>query len=336
MPNYYFNMKDIIIRFLDGTVSALEKKELYSWLMENEKNRKEFLEIHKIWTASTLIAKDFDAEKAMNVFVENIKRYDKSQRKSDSLKKILRITTGVAATIALLFGLNYLVNLKNDSGSEDAYTHIVKAEKSKERVVLSDGSMVWINKGAILSYSDQFNVTTRQVKIEGKAFFDIKTDANKPFIVDLGEDNIIVYGTSFNVRNYLGEDKVEVVLLTGSVSLELSGIDKNILLKPNEKVVYSKASKESHVVAVDASKFNIWTEDKLTFDNNTLSNVIPYLESWYDVNIECPEYLANNTRVSFTIMNETKEQMLKVLALVAPVDYQVKDNNIYINNKTTQ
>ena len=129
------------------------------------------------------------------------------------------------------------------------------------------------------------------------------------------------------------ESDVEIVLLTGSVGLELSGIQKNIMLKPNERVVYSKVSKDSHIETVDASKFNIWTQDKLTFDNNTLSNVIPCLEIWYDVTIDCPEDLANNTRVSFTILNETKEQMLKVLALVAPVDYTVKDNHIFIYSK---
>ncbi len=326
-------MKDIIIRFFDQTISSNEKKQLHDWLKESEQNRKEFLEMHDIWASSALINKKFNAEKAMEVFIENMKKLDDSQRKHKKLKRFIQLASGVAATIALLFYINYADRLRDSVESRDNYTHVVKAQQSKERIVLPDGSVVWIDKGSVLSYSDRFNKQTRGVKIEGKAFFDVAKDKNKPFIVDLGEDKIKVYGTSFNVRNLIKESDVEIVLLTGSVGLELSGAQQNIMLKPNERVVYSKVSKDSHIEKVDASKFNIWTQDKLTFDNNTLSNVIPCLEIWYDVTIDCPEDLANNTRVSFTILNETKEQMLKVLALVAPVDYTVKDNHIFIYSK---
>lgn len=326
-------MKDIIIRFFDQTISSNEKKQLHDWLKESEQNRKEFLEMHDIWASSALINKKFNAEKAMEVFIENMKKLDDSQRKHKKLKRFIQLASGVAATIALLFYINYADRLRDSVESRDNYTHVVKAQQSKERIVLPDGSVVWIDKGSVLSYSDRFNKQTRGVKIEGKAFFDVAKDKNRPFIVDLGEDKIKVYGTSFNVRNLMKESDVEIVLLTGRVGLELSGIKKNIMLKPNERVVYSKVSKDSHIEKVDASKFNIWTQDKLTFDNNTLSNVIPCLEIWYDVTIDCPEDLANNTRVSFTILNETKEQMLKVLALVAPVDYTVKDNHIFIYSK---
>lgn len=326
-------MKDIIIRFFDQTISSNEKKQLHDWLKESEQNRKEFLEMHDIWASSALINKKFNAEKAMEVFIENMKKLDDSQRKHKKLKRFIQLASGVAATIALLFYINYADRLRDSVESRDNYTHVVKAQQSKERIVLPDGSVVWIDKGSVLSYSDRFNKQTRGVKIEGKAFFDVAKDKNKPFIVDLGEDKIKVYGTSFNVRNLIKESDVEIVLLTGSVGLELSGAQQNIILKPNERVVYSKVSKDSHIEKVDASKFNIWTQDKLTFDNNTLSNVIPCLEIWYDVTIDCPEDLANNTRVSFTILNETKEQMLKVLALVAPVDYTVKDNHIFIYSK---
>ena len=326
-------MKDIIIRFFDQTISSTEKEQLHDWLKESEQNRKEFLEMHDIWASSALINKKFNAEKAMEIFIENMKKLDDSQRKHKKLKRFIQLASGVAATIALLFYINYADRLRDSVESRYNYTHVVKAQQSKERVVLPDGSVVWIDKGSVLSYSDQVNETIRRVKIEGKAFFDVAKDKNRPFIVDLGEDKIKVYGTSFNVRNLMKESDVEIVLLTGRVGLELSGIQKNIMLKPNERVVYSKVSKDSHVETVDASKFNIWTQDKLTFDNNTLSNVIPCLEIWYDVTIDCPEDLANNTRVSFTILNETKEQMLKVLALVAPVDYTVKDNHIFIYSK---
>ena len=326
-------MKDIIIRFFDQTISSTEKEQLHDWLKESEQNRKEFLEMHDIWASSALINKKFNAEKAMEIFIENMKKLDDSQRKHKKLKRFIQLASGVAATIALLFYINYADRLRDSVESRYNYTHVVKAQQSKERVVLPDGSVVWIDKGSVLSYSDQVNETIRRVKIEGKAFFDVAKDKNRPFIVDLGEDKIKVYGTSFNVRNLIKESDVEIVLLTGSVGLELSGAQQNIILKPNERVVYSKVSKDSHIEKVDASKFNIWTQDKLTFDNNTLSNVIPCLEIWYDVTIDCPEDLANNTRVSFTILNETKEQMLKVLALVAPVDYTVKDNHIFIYSK---
>ena len=324
-------MKELIIRFFDGSITSSEKEKLLLWLKEDKENRKTFLEMHHVWVSSGPTGKDFDAKKKLNVFVNRVREYE-SRKKNKSIKRILYTSLSAAAVIALIFTLTNLLSPKKSFEQiNETYTQIVQAQHAKEKIVLPDGTTVWLSKNAILSYPRQFTGRFRQVKMEGKAYFEVTKNKRKPFIVDLGEDKIEVLGTSFNVRNYKTEADNEIVLLTGRVGLHLSGVKKDVLLKPNEKVVYSKTSKSSKIETVDASLFNVWTKDRLVFDNEKLSYVIANLKIWYDVEIECPETLAEKTRVSFTIVDETKEQMLKVLALVAPIKYEVNKDKIYIS-----
>lgn len=330
MRTYNSNMKELIIRFLDGSITSSEKETLLLWLKEDKENRKTFLEMHDVWVTSGHTGKDFNAKKKLNVFVKRVRDYE-SRKKKKSIKTILYTSISAAAVIALIFTLtNLLTSPKSFEQADETFTQIVQAKHAKERIVLPDGTTVWLSKNAILSYPRQFAGRCRQVKMEGKAYFEVTKNKRKPFIVDLGEDKIEVLGTSFNVRNYKTETDNEIVLLTGRVGLHLAGVKKDVILKPNEKVVYSKTSKAPKIETVDASLFNVWTKDRLVFDNEKLSYVIANLKIWYDVEIECPVNLAERTRVSFTIVDETKEQMLKVLALVAPIKYVVNKDKIYI------
>lgn len=327
-------MEDIIIRVLDGTATEQEKFDLKNWIEESEENKKYYLDIYQLWISSRLSSQKIDVEKAFLTLTNRIEnKYNETSIKNRSRlrNKWLIISGAIAASILLIFSFRFF--LLPDSDKEVNYSQIVAANENKQKVELEDGTIVWLNSYTTLLYPADFNKKTRQVKIDGEAYFEVAHNNEKSFVVDLGEDKITVLGTAFNVNNRSDNPENEVVLLKGSISLHLQGVKDDIVLQPNEKAFYSKAKKTINLESVDANLYNVWTKNKLVFDKEKLSHVIEMLEKWYDIEINCPEGEFDQIKVSFTVVDETIEQTLKVMSLVAPINYSIKGDIINITPK---
>lgn len=211
---------------------------------------------------------------------------------------------------------------------------VVTEKRMRSQVVLPDGSRVWLNAGSKLSYPREFAPRApRQVSLEGEAFFDVKTDAQRPFQVQTRTFHIRVLGTSFNVRAYPQEDSAVTSLVQGAVEVVLTDAGNQVVaLKPNEKLtipVHSTVATEEKAVASAApvviykSKLapvrnNIipetaWVQNKLAFKHLELEKVAIMLEQWYGVEIG----FKNNSKkqLYFTGVFETEnvEQVLNAL-----------------------
>ena len=331
MENINVNIEDLIVRFFNDLLEPAEEKILYTWLKESEKNRNRFFELRDIWLASGLINKDFNREKAWKLVTEKITAFE-SSRKKKRIERIIMTWASAAAVVALVLTLLNIFHIKSSELAFDSHSKINKvlSENSKKKIVLPDNSVVWLNKNAMLYYPDRFDGEKREVKMEGEVYFEVVKNEEKPFIVNFGDDQIKVIGTSFNVKNIIENGKNEIVLLTGSIELHLGGTERKITLKSNEKLSYSTVNKEVIVDPVDGSLYNVWTKDRLRFDNEKLSYVIANLEVWYGTKIECPKSLAEEIRVTFTIIDETEEQMLKSLSKVAPIKYRLEKGKMFI------
>lgn len=130
------------------------------------------------------------------------------------------------------------------------------------RLVLDDGSEVWLNAGSKLEYPATFeNASERRVRIEGEAFFEIKRDTCCPFCVELGDGECIrVLGTSFNVNAYAGNGRHVTTLVTGRIGYAASAGAEEVVLEPNQQVSRDLAAGTVAVSAVDASVYGAWKE----------------------------------------------------------------------------
>ena len=116
-------------------------------------------------------------------------------------------------------------------------------------LTLSDGTRVWLNAETELRYPVQFNGKERVVYLKGEAYFEVSKNKEKPFLVQVDDMSVKVYGTAFNVNTY---NKIETVLVTGSVSMNQGG--KEVLLKPNQKGVFDQVSGKITVEDVDSTR----------------------------------------------------------------------------------
>ena len=152
------------------------------------------------------------------------------------------------------------------------------------QVVLSDGTKVWINSESELKYPVHFNQKQRVVELTGEAFFKVKSDPDKPFIVKTNGVYTKVLGTEFNVSSYPNEE-LNITLVEGSIALNQDNSDESILLKPGENANQKIGEKDITVSKVDVNKYIAWRNGYFYFQKERLEDILLKLERWYDFKV---------------------------------------------------
>ena len=207
---------------------------------------------------------------------------------------------------------------------------------SKLKTTLPDGTEVWQNAGTILKYPSKFTKEKRGVILTGEAYFHVSSDKKNPFFVKTTDGIITVTGTRFNVSAFPDDSFSSVVLEEGEVSYKSKVIkDKAIMLHPNEQIIYSRESGILLKEKADVEKYTSWTEGRLIFRNDPLSEVINRLKRWYnaDIVLTDPDGKLEKHPFTMTIQNETLEQVLDYIAEAAELN--VKKLNSSKNKNET-
>lgn len=328
------DINEIIIRHLDGSATKEEKEHLLSWLKQSEENRNEYFEICDLWLFNgTCSVDDQETEMALNRLRSRILTSAAPAGKT-SIRKPLYFFLRIAAIFLLVFSVSYVIldQIKDDEGTPLVVNRLVTADGSKGEFVLPDGTAVWLNSNSTLEYPESFQGNERNVRLEGEAYFEVKRDETKPFCVDAGDMKIEVLGTRFMVQNYNRKSDVETILVDGKVKVIGSCLKDEVILSPGQRISHSKQTNETKLETVDTSDYMSWIYDKLSFDNDRLSDIITNMERWYGIDIKCPEVFARSTRMSFTIRGESVDEILKAMKLIVPIQYKWEKDTLYISS----
>lgn len=252
-----------------------------------------------------------------------------------------------AAVIAALIAVTALVfiNKKSPPGyQEPVYSHAGE----KKSFLLPDNTKVTLNAGSTVKMAEDFNTKTREIILEGEAFFEVTHNAAKPFIIHTQLMDIKVLGTTFNVKSY-AEDKIaETSLLEGSVEVTMKNTKKTIVLKPNEKLVLPRHIEKTNQVQKNvAETFNIthltydktdsslaevsWTESRLVFNDQDFEELARTLSRWYNINIEFKDEEVKSFRFTATFKQKSIVQVLEALRLSRNFKYISNENGITIS-----
>jgi len=154
----------------------------------------------------------------------------------------------------------------------------------RARLVLQDGTEVWLNAKSSLTYPAAFTEKERRVRVEGEAFFHVAKDASKPFVVSAQDVDIQVLGTQFNVYGYPETGFVQTSLLEGSVNVFYPGKEtEGVVLKPNQQVTVNDGKMVVEPI-VFADHF-LWRDGIYAFEKEPLINILKKMEIYYDVKI---------------------------------------------------
>lgn len=331
------DINEIIIRYLDGTAELEEKMLLLRWLKQSDGNRDDFTATRDLWLSCNVAAgNELEVDVALGRLKDRILlEQDRMGRESRTKKKTLSVVLRwirIAAVLLLLLGIGYGIGSRREHSAPDVIVQnqLITAKGSKGRFTLPDGSVVWLNSATKLTYPNQFADDRRLVSLEGEAYFEVAKDAKKPFVVQAGEIDVEVLGTCFDLDSYSSGEFVETALLNGSVKISGKALKDPVYLKPNELFRYRKSDQIASVEEAKVGLYAAWIKDRLVFDNDCLSDILISMEGRYNMDIECPKQFAASTRLSFTIRQESIEEVMEAMSQIVPVKYEIKGNKLYI------
>jgi ferric-dicitrate binding protein FerR (iron transport regulator) len=243
------------------------------------------------------------------------------------------------------------------SAVKSHYNEVVVPKGEKSELLLSDGTKIWINACSNVRFPNQFDIESRDIWLDGEAYFEVASDKNRPFLVHTSELDVKVYGTKFNLKAYSDEDIIETTLVEGVISIETHGTlitkKEEVFLEPNHKAIYLK--KKGKVIdkeqlareiaeplrpkkitltkTVKVEPVISWHEGKLIFLDESFESIALKLERRYDVKISIDNEQIKKVRYTGVLKNISIEQALKALQLTTSFNYSIKDNSIIIKVK---
>jgi len=290
-----------IAKYLSDNSDSQEREELFAWVKENPANKELLEDSMEVWEVAE--SSDLEFQPNIDAAWANIDKRLNQVRATDKQEAVIKPIGFFRPWMRIAAAVLFLVSIAvwqypNIMGKKMVTTETVAQEKTT--IDLPDGTKVWLNQKSSLQYEKQFD--KRIVHLEGEAFFDVAKMKGKPFEIYAGASKTRVLGTSFNVRAYPDENKVEIAVETGKVDFSAEEDAKeNVLLIKGEFATYTKSSQEVEKLTLAKLNAAAWKKGALRFDNTSLEEVIESLERYYDIDIE-----VDNSKIFNCILSNTR------------------------------
>lgn len=197
------------------------------------------------------------------------------------------------------------------------------------KVVLPDGTKVWLNALSSIKYPAVFDKKRRIVEITGEVYFEVKNNPDKTFIVHANNQKVEVLGTSFNIHEYENENQGYTSLIEGSLKVTNENT-KDVVLTPGQQAVVSKEN-FIEVKNVDVEEISAWKDGLYILQNARLDKFVKNIERWYDVQIDMGEH--GNKRLSAIIPRDAKlSDVLQTIELKTKIQFKMKGRRLKVIN----
>lgn len=360
----------LIARSLAGEATSEEEETLQHVLQQDASVQQQYDLLKRMWHSqyqSCDIINEYEKENIARILelsaikkateqieVSNEKISGKSHKR---IRSIYYVISGVAAALIVFFVLKFPLNNNTASFKKNIPTQTLATENgSRSRTILPDGSSVWLNAGSHIRYEENFSNATREVKLDGEAYFDVVKDAKRPFIVHVAGYDIKVLGTAFNVKSYPEDKTVETTLIRGLVQVTKHNVKTQvpIYLHPNEKLIVTKfaANEASSLPNIQSNNIDknytikpldtalkesdrietAWVYNRLEFDGDDFKTLATKLDRWYNVSIVFDDDAVTHLHLHGSFENETIEQALAALKTATPFNYEILENEIHIRS----
>lgn len=304
------HIDDLIGKVLAREASVREKQQVDVWLRTNVANQRYFDQVKTIFdkAASNAIQQQFDTDAAWGKVKRKLKGKEAREFKIQKTEywSILKIAAGILILISVGIGAyQYL--------TPSIETVAVVSDATTVQDTLPDGSTAFLNKKSELSYEYNPHKKTRKVRLKGEAFFDVKHEEEKPFIIETEEVLIKDLGTAFNVKAYPESNSVEVIVESGEVQIYTLS-DDGITLKAGEKGFYDKTLKSfSKIEKIDTNGLAYKTK-VFSFNNTDLQSVVEMLNNVYDSKLTLANKALSNCHVTVNFNNDNLDLVVEILA----------------------
>ena len=319
----------LLASYLTGNASDDEKSEVQAWIDKSDKNKEVFHSVEKLWkvTENAGLAQ-INVENAWEN-VNSKSHIVTANRMKYLFEKSYKYSLRIAAVLVFgLFSWYIISNLDYNKTANSGSAVVVLS--------LNDGSQVTLNKGTKLNYPKIFKRDSREVYLEGEAFFNIVKNPLRPFIIKTPNSQIKVLGTSFNVNTNC-KGNVEVIVNSGTVSFKGASSKKQVILHKDDKGVFMKATGAIEKSINSDPNYISWKTRKFVFHETSLKDIFENIEKVYDVRIVAKDSAIYNCKMTATFDKLDIEDIIKSIDLAFKYKSS-KNDNIYtiIGNDCTK
>ncbi len=224
-------------------------------------------------------------------------------------------------------GISYATRDNINRGS--GYNTIVVPAMNRYQVTLADGTIVTVAANSKLKYPVSFTGDSREVYLEGEAYFDVVKSDDKPFIVNTNESYVKVFGTQFNV-NARVDSITKTILVEGSVGVGLKGSDKPIKITPNSLISLNNSSGSYVKSEVDPLKYLSWMSNYFEMIDWDINQLINELENWYNIDLRCDVKQFEDVKFNMSIKRENDIiRTITAIKLAVPIIVTIKEGGVY-------
>jgi len=318
---------ELVAKYLADEASDDEKQELENWIELSDENEQRYEELKRLWANSSgHEPADVNVDAAWKKF--KAKRSGETDKKEAKVIPLKYYLTRVAAVL-LIGVLIYFIYAKLTTPEITQQT--ITADIQVETDTLNDGSVVTLNTNTQLSFASNFGQADRKIKLKGEAFFDVKSDASKPFTIDAGMATVTVLGTSFYVKAYDSLNLFEVGVAEGKV--EVSGTGGTVTLTAGEKITLDRNTQTMADVAAYNANDIFWKSQTLVFTDQPLSAVFDRLKQAYNVDIVVYNQAILNCRLSAKFQKDPLDQVLQIIRTNFNINWEYLDDRYVITGK---
>jgi ferric-dicitrate binding protein FerR (iron transport regulator) len=326
------NMEQIdsfIIKYLSANISGEEQAILLRWLEESEENKVYFRSLKDAYDLGRLEfdIRDSQVKSQWNKFVKTITVLQPVKKWKSAGFSFMRYVAMFVLGILSIYLIHRFTGKITDDMITD--TRIETGIGDKSKVTLPDGTVVWINSCSSVVYGDISGGKERSVYLKGEAYFDVKTDKQRPFMVRMDKLTCMVTGTSFNVYSFENEEESSIALLEGGVTIEYD--HKSHILHPGELFIYNKVTNEFTVKNADVDLLSSWRRGEFVFDGMTFDELVNRLERLYNVKFIFENQKIRKETFGGTLRNyDSLETIMKVIKTSIPITYRIDENKVFI------
>ena len=333
-------MNDVhLLAYLNGELSEHDEKEVEKWIASSDEHRQSLEQVYYTWHLAQVCEahKQADVEAAIRKF-----RY-RQGTKEVPVSKQLPLSAGRASwwkryglvAVAFFTGLALASGMWFGMMNDSSVYEVSTLPQQRARVILPDGTAVWLNSSTELTYKGRRLFGEREAYLKGEAYFEVKKNTLRPFVVNARGVRTKVLGTKFNVRARSSEKQVVTTLFQGSVQMYHHPNDKQgTLLSPGQTFCLDVKSGNSGIYAFNQPEdVLLWIKGELRFTDEPLAKIMDCLSKVYNVKISFADSSLKEQR--FTCLFKTDnslEEILNTLSLTHHFDYEVSDEGVQIRS----
>lgn len=325
--------EDILLRFLAGNCTEEELREVNAWLEESDEHARELFGLEELCHLGKLeeaaaVSRISEAEKLLD---ERLKKPERAPRRKRLFFRLMRYA-------ALIFGMAFLGGagwyLCRPAGTQPQEELLAIATcNAVEKLKLSDGTKVWLNKNSTLKYPREFSAERRKVWLDGEAHFEVTKQGGKPFVVQCEAVEVKVLGTVFNLKSDKRNKSAVTTLIKGEVQVKGNHNEGMITLLPGQKAELNGTTSRLVVKQMDKG-FENWHNDEFIFREADVNIIARTLEKSYGIKaILSPDINVDKTYSGTLKKKEDVHDVLDCIKNSVPIDYKIVGKNVFLSSK---